>query len=181
MENRKVLNKSVNSLFRNSSIFLIILLAIISRLIPHPPNFAPIGGLSLFTGAHFKNKIAIVIPLLAMFFSDIFIGFHSTVFYVYVSFILIALIGSKVKPLRFFNLFSASLLSSVLFFLITNFGAWVTGSMYPKTIDGLLQSYFMGMPFFRNTVIGDLFYSFSFFYGFEFLSVFLHKKVINTK
>jgi len=63
----------------------------------------------------------------------------------------------------------ASLVSSVLFFLITNFGVWATGTMYVKNLDGLLQSYAMGLPFFRNTVLSDLFYSFSFFYGYRFL------------
>jgi len=154
---------------------LIILLAVIARLIPHAPNFAPIGGLALFSGANFKNKIALLIPLSAMFISDIFLGFHKTVPYVYVSFIIIALIGGLIKNNKWQSLALASLTSSVLFFLITNFGVWATGTMYTKNLDGLMQSYAMGLPFFRNTILSDLFYSFSFFYGYRFILNFSHK------
>jgi len=151
------------------SYIVIILLAIVARVIPHAPNFAPIGGLALFSGSHFKKKIALIIPLTAMFVSDIFLGFHKTVPYVYVSFIIIALIGGLIKNNKWQSLALASLTSSVLFFLITNLGVWATGTMYVKNLDGLLQSYAMGLPFFRNTVLSDLFYSFSFFYGYRFL------------
>ena len=157
----------------------IILVAIVARVIPHAPNFAPIGGLALFSGSHFKKKIALVIPLTAMFVSDIFLGFHKTVPYVYVSFIIIALIGSLIKNNKWQSLLLASLTSSVLFFLITNFGVWATRSMsYQKNLNGLMQSYAMGLPFFRNTIISDLFYSFSFFYGYRFLSNFVFKKLL---
>lgn len=171
-------NKNSQFIIRNSSIFLIILLAVVARLIPHAPNFAPIGGLALFSGANFKNKIALLIPLSTMFISDIFLGFHSTIPYVYISFIIIALIGNLIKNNKWQSLVLASLTSSVLFFLITNFGVWASFNMYPKTIDGLIQSYVMGLPFFRNTIISDLFYSFSFFYGYKFLSNFFFKKQI---
>ena len=159
------------------SIFAIILLAVVTRLIPHAPNFAPIGGLALFSGANFKNKTALLIPLSAMFISDIFLGFHKTVPFVYLSFIIIALIGGLIKTNKWQSLLKASLISSVLFFLITNFGVWATGSMYQKNLSGLIQSYVMGLPFFRNTIISDLFYSFSFFYGYRFLSNFVFKKL----
>ncbi|MEK7177985.1 MAG: DUF6580 family putative transport protein [Patescibacteria group bacterium] len=153
----------------NVSIFAVILLAVVARLIPHAPNFAPIGGLALFSGANFKNKIALLIPLTAMFVSDIFLGFHKTIPYVYGSFIIIALIGGLIKNNKWQSIFVASLVSSVLFFLITNFGVWATGTMYQKNLSGLTQSYIMGLPFFRNTILSDLFYSFSFFYGYRFL------------
>ena len=151
------------------SIFTIVILAVVTRLIPHAPNFAPIGGLALFSGSHFKKKIALAIPLIAMFLSDIFLGFHKTIPYVYLSFIIIALIGGLIKSNKWQSLLSASLISSVLFFLITNFGVWANGSMYQKNLNGLMQSYAFGIPFFRNTLISDLFYTFSFFYGYRFL------------
>ncbi|KKQ26169.1 MAG: hypothetical protein US40_C0003G0021 [Candidatus Roizmanbacteria bacterium GW2011_GWC2_37_13] len=154
----------------------IILLAVFARLIPHPPNFAPIGGLALFSGFHFKNKIALLIPILAMLISDVFLGFHNTIVYVYLSFILTVLVGRLIKNNRWQSLVLASLFSSVLFFAVTNFGVWASpGSMYPKTLDGLWQSYIMGLPFFRNTLLSDFFYTFSFFYGYRFLSNFLLK------
>ncbi|MEK7634071.1 MAG: DUF6580 family putative transport protein [Patescibacteria group bacterium] len=157
---------------------LIILLAVVTRLVPHAPNFAPIGGLALFSGSHFKKKIALSIPLAAMFVSDIFLGFHKTIPYVYVSFIIIALIGRLIKNNKWQSIFATSLISSVLFFLITNFGVWATGTMYQKNLSGLMQSYGFGVPFFRNTLISDLFYSFSFFYGYKFLSGFNFKKLL---
>ncbi len=182
MEDRKVL-KQVNKVYKVfkvhkvASYLAIILLAIIARLIPHPPNFAPIGGLALFSGSHFKKKIALLISLAAMFISDIFLGFHKTIPYVYVSFIIIALIGGLIKNNKWQSLLKASLFSSVLFFLITNFGVWMTGSMYQKNLSGLMQSYAFGIPFFRNTLISDLFYTFSFFYGYKFLSNFVFNKL----
>ncbi|MFA6533017.1 MAG: DUF6580 family putative transport protein [Patescibacteria group bacterium] len=158
------------------SIFTIVLLAVAARLIPHAPNFAPIGGLALFSGSHFKKKIALLIPLTAMFISDVFLGFHKTVPYVYVSFIIIALIGGLIKNNKWQSLFLASLFSSILFFLITNFGVWATGTMYQRNLSGLIQCYGFGLPFFRNTLISDLFYTFSFFYGYRFLSNFVFKR-----
>ena len=95
--------------------------------------------------------------------------------FVYLSFIIIALIGGLIKTNKWQSLLKASLVSSVLFFMITNFGVWATGTMYQKNISGLTQSYIMGLPFFRNTIISDLFYSFSFFYGYRFLSNFNFK------
>lgn len=156
----------------------IILLSVVARLIPHAPNFAPIGGLALFSGSHFKKKIALIIPLTAMFISDIFLGFHKTIPYVYASFIIITLIGRLIKNNKWQSLVLASLTTSILFFLITNFGVWATGTMYQKNVNGLLQSYVMGLPFFRNTILSDLFYSFSFFYGYRFLSSLNLKKLL---
>ena len=183
MEDRKILKNFQFSIFnfqKLTSLIAVILLAIIARLIPHAPNFTPIGGLALFSGAHFKKKVALIIPLAAMFISDIFLGFHKTMPYVYVSFIIIALIGGLIKNDKWQSLALASLMSSVLFFLITNFGVWATGTMYQKNLSGLMQSYAFGIPFFRNTLISDLFYSFSFFYGYGFLSNFvLRMKVLS--
>lgn len=163
MEIRNLLKKSL-------PFIAIIIAAALARIIPHAPNFAPIGGLALFTGYHFKNKISWIIPLAAMLVSDYILGFHSTVPYVYASFIVISFIGAFMKRYDAKSLLTASLISSVLFFVVTNFGVWMTGSMYVKNIGGLAQSYILGIPFFRNTLLADVFYSFSFFYGFAFLS-----------
>jgi len=149
----------------------IVILAVIARLIPHPPNFTPIGGLALFSGAHFNRKTAIVVPLAAMFISDLILGFHSTMFYVYGSFLIIAFIGFWLKNnKKIRSIIFASLFSSLIFFLVTNFGVWLSFAMYEKSAAGLLNCYSMAMPFFRNTVLGDLFYTFSFFYGFRLLA-----------
>jgi len=152
----------------------IVILAVVARILPHPPNFVPIGGLALFSGAHFSGKKRYLIPLLAMFISDMFLGFHATMVFVYVSFLMIILIGRSLKhapqPAR---LFLAAIGSSILFFIVTNFGVWLTTNFYSKDLSGLVNCYQMAIPFFRNTIFSDLIYSFSFFYGYNLLNLLL--------
>ncbi|MBI2074263.1 MAG: hypothetical protein HYT83_00325 [Candidatus Levybacteria bacterium] len=148
----------------------IILFAVILRLIPHPANFAPIAAMALFGGAYLDKRYALTVPLIAMLFSDYFLGFHSVMIFVYGSFLLTGLIGLWLKNHKnAAYVFGAALFSSFLFFLITNFGVWLVGGLYPKTISGLLQAYVYAIPFFRNTIIGDLFYAGVFFGGYEFV------------
>ena len=147
---------------------IIIGIAILLRLLPHPPNVASIAAMALFGGAYLDKRFALAIPLLALFASDIFIGFHSTMPFVYGSFVLTGIIGMWLRTRRNVkNIVFTTLGSSVLFFLITNFGVWFLGTLYPRTLDGLLQSYLMGLPFFRNTLIGDLVYAGMLFGGYE--------------
>ncbi len=156
----------------------IIACAVFMRLIPHIPNITPIGALALFSGMTVPSLWAIAIPFVSMGISDAFLGFHLTLPYVYGSFALIVgmgyLIRKKMSPLR---VGGVSLVGSVLFFLITNFGVWATGTMYAKNASGLLESYVMGLPFFRNTLVGDLFFNILFYVGFRLL-FFLSKKVV---
>lgn len=133
-------------------------------IIPHLPNFAPIAAMALFGGVYFLNKkYALIIPLAAMIISDIFIGFYNPwiMASVYGSFLLIGILGLWLKKHKTVpNIIGASLIGSVAFFLITNLAVWaVPFSFYPHTLQGLLQSYMMGLPFFRNTLMGDLFYT----------------------
>lgn len=145
----------------------IILFAVILRLVPHPPNVAPIAAMALFGGTYLNKKYALIVPLITMFVSDIFLGFHDTMLFVYGSFLLTGLIGTWIKTHKTVStIIAASLVSSLLFFIITNFGVWLVGNMYPKTILGLLQSYTMAIPFFRNTIVGDLLYAGLFFGSF---------------
>lgn len=152
----------------------LIILAVASRILPHPLNFAPIGGVALFSAAHFKNRIVgFLIPLFAMWLSDLFINnvtygayYDSFVwispgfYWVYGSFVLIALLGSKLfSQITTGRVLAGSLLSSAVFFLVTNFGAWLGSSMYPQTFAGLLMSYAAGIPFVWNTIAGDLVYT----------------------
>jgi hypothetical protein len=150
---------------------LVILVAILLRLLPHLPNFTPIAAMALFGGVYLNKKLAFIIPLAAMFMSDIFLGFHQTMPYVYGSFILAGVIGLWLKNHKSAkNVICASLISSILFFLITNFGVWAAG-WYPKNLSGLFESYVMGIPFFKNTVFGDLVYTGLFFGGYELIQV----------
>ena len=177
MEDRKILKKNQNYI----EIAGIIILAAIARLVPHPPNVAPITGLALFSGAKIKNKTAYFVPLLTMFVSDFVLGFHSTMLYVYISFFIIVLIGKVIKNKKNSLLLPASLVSSLLFYLITNFGVWFSTTLYPKSLFGLVNCYIMGLPFLRNTVVGDLFYSFVFFYGYSYFLVLIKKLAYNFK
>ena len=159
----------------NSTRLLAILSAILAaaalRLVPHPPNFAPIGAMALVSGAQLgRRALAFAAPLGAMVLSDAVIGFHSGVPFVYASVALIVLLGwlalSRVTLLR---LAGAAIVSSILFFLITNFGTWLLSGMYPLTATGLSACYVAAIPFFQNTVAGDIFYTGVLFGGFALL------------
>jgi len=151
-------------------ISLMILAAAFVRLIPHPPNFAPIAAMALFGGAYFNKKsFAFAVPLAAMFLTDAIIGFHSSMWIVYLSFALIVVIGMfMLKKISIKNVIVASVTASISFFLITNFGVWAFGTMYPKNIAGLIECYIAAIPFIQNTLLGDLFYSGIMFGIFEF-------------
>jgi hypothetical protein len=141
-----------------------------SRLIPHPANFAPIAAMAIFGGVYLGRKQALTIPLAAMILSDLFLGFDSVAMRlsVYGSFLLTVFIGFWLKKHKNYKyIILASLASSLLFFLITNFTVWAVTNMYPKSLSGLIESYFYAIPFFRNTVLGDLTYSGVFFGGYE--------------
>ena len=132
------------------------------RVIPHWPNFTPIAAIALFGGTFLKRKdLAFLIPVAAMLISDLIIGFHSTMFPVYISFIAIVGMGLVLqRRLTVVNALTASLASSVLFYLVTNFACWTSGMMpYPLNAAGLMQSYIAGLPFLFNGALGDLFYN----------------------
>ncbi|HLL61255.1 MAG TPA: DUF6580 family putative transport protein [Candidatus Nitrosocosmicus sp.] len=177
MENRNILTKKENILVFG----LIILAIVLTRLLPHPVNFAPVAAVSLFAGAHMTGRSKYFIPLLIMFLSDLFLGFHSTMIFVYGAFTLSVFLGRYLKQTNFYKTTTLTLFSSVLFFLITNFGVWLMNSMYEKSFFGLMQCYLMGIPFFRNTVLGDLMYTYAFFYGYRFISQYFRMKVVPNK
>ena len=140
------------------------------RLLPHPPNVAPIAAIALFGGTYFNKKYALVVPLAAMFVSDWFLGFHASMLAVYTSFLITGCIGLWLHSHKTTgNVISASLASSLIFFFLTNFNFWYADALYPKTITGLMTSYVNALPFFRNTVFGDLFYTGVFFGVYEFI------------
>jgi hypothetical protein len=151
---------------RNIFIATAILVAAMSRLFPHLPNFTPIAAMALFGAVYFENKVtAILVPLVTMFLSDVAMelttgwGFHNTLVYVYISFILTSLIGFWVKRnTTVQTLAIGSVASSVLFFIITNFGVWAAGG-FAGGITGLNATYVMGIPYFAPTLLGDIFYN----------------------
>ena len=93
-----------------------------------------------------------------MFVGDLFLGFHSTMFFTYTSLIIAVVLGLLIKKFKFTEILFYGLASSVCFFLVTNFGAWLTLEMYEKSFAGLLQSYILAIPFFHNTLISTFLY-----------------------
>jgi len=153
--------------FKRAVLAIIILMAAFSRLLPHPPNFTPIMAMGLLGGVYFKNRqFAVIVPLLAMLVSDVVLGFHGTLIWVYSSIVIISLCASMLKP-KLMQLGVASLASSLFFFIVTNFGVWVTSAFYPKTMAGLATCYAAGIPFLQNAVVGDLMYVGILFGAFE--------------
>jgi hypothetical protein len=148
-------------------------------LLGHPSNFAPINALALFSGCYFAGRFSkFIIPLLSVWVGDLFIDyiymhkfmvFYSGFYWQYACYVILVMIGimisSRVKPV---NLLAASVLSSVLFFVISNFGVWIGFGMYPHTAFGLAACYTAAIPFFNSTLISDIAYSALFFGSFEF-------------
>ena len=141
---------------------LLIVLAAITRLIPHPFNFTAVGAMALFSGANFKDKrFAFLLPVIVMFLTDLIIGFHFSMLPVYACFTFTVWVGIRIKKNQnLIAIATGSLISSVVFFLITNLPLWyVDMGLYPVTIQGTIESYRMAIPFFKNQVLGDLFYN----------------------
>jgi hypothetical protein len=151
-------------------IIAFMLLAVLFRLLPHLPNFTPITAIAMFGGLYFTNKtMAYLVPLFIMVMSDLFLGFHTISIFVYAAFILVSFIGTRTKKPSVFTI----LLSSISFFIVTNFGVWLIG--YPKTWTGLVECYTLAIPFFRNSLLGDFFYSGVMILGFNYVQ----KKYLN--
>ncbi|HYI42955.1 MAG TPA: DUF6580 family putative transport protein [Sphingomicrobium sp.] len=138
------------------------------RLLPHPPNFSPIAAVALFSGAYLSRRpLAFVAPIAALLLSDIFLGFYPELLFVYFSVAATVLIGWAISKRKSASTVAAgALASSVLFYLVTNFGVWLLMDYYPKTIAGLAACYAAAIPFFQNTLAGDLFFTALLFGGF---------------
>ncbi len=151
----------------------LVIFAVVSRLIPHPPNFTPVGGIAIFAASRFYNKkLALLIPIITLFISDIFLGFSFITFFVYLSFLLISMlaINSKIQIIK------KVFIASIIFFLVTNFGVWLIG--YPKTIEGFVNCFILAIPFYFYTLLGDLFYTYFLIYSHKFI---LNNFALNSK
>lgn len=158
---------------------IFILIGITLRLLPHPPNFAPIAAIALFGGVYFSKKISLTIPILALMISDIFLGFYQPILmvFVYGSFLLSVVLGFWLKKhKKWHTVLGSSLLAGLIFFLLTNFAVWVFTPWYAKSISGLVQCYLMALPFFRMTLLGNLFYVTAFFGAYEIIEIWIKKK-----
>lgn len=153
---------------------LLVLLAVSVRLLPHPANFTPLAAVGLFGAVYLPKRIGLLLPIIVLVISDFFIGYYGfTMFFVYGSFLLTGIIGLLIRKKKtYLTVIGGTLLSSLLFFLITNFAVWADPrSFYPKGVEGLQLSYIAGLPFFRNSLLGDLFFTGIFFGGYELLKI----------
>jgi hypothetical protein len=144
----------------------IISFGILSRVVIHAANFTPVLSLAFLGGMYLKGRQAVLVPLALMIISDFIIGFHDVMFFTWGSIVLISVLGLWLKERKnVLNVLSGSIISAVFFFMVTNFGAWLT--LYPHTIDGLRQCYILAIPFFRGTFISTIVYSLAFYVTYE--------------
>lgn len=138
------------------------------RLLPHPPNFSPIDGMALFSGAYVGRRVlAFAAPLAALLLSDLVLGFYPGMLFQYASVALVVLLGMlALRRVNAVRLGAAALAGSLLFFAVSNFGVLVVSGMYAHTLAGLGACYVAALPFFQNTVAGDIFYAVLLFGGF---------------
>ena len=156
----------------------VVILLVLFRLMPHPSNFTPILAAGIFAGFYFKNFfIGSFIVIFSMFVGDLFLGFHSTMIFTYTSLTIAIALGLLIKKLQYKEIIFSGLSSSVCFFLITNFGVWLTTEMYVKNFEGLMQSYILAIPFFHNTLIATFLYLVIFKLIFE---ISAKRKIINA-
>lgn len=157
--------KTMNNVF---FVIFLIVLGVVSRVVPHPANVTPLAAIALFGGVYLSKRWAIITTLLTMIISDVVLGWHSTIGYVYASMVATLMLGFWLKKHPgVFTTLSVTLLSSLLFFLVTNFGVWVSTSLYTKNAEGLLTCFIAALPFFRNSLFGDIVYTTVLFGGYE--------------
>ena len=165
---------------------LLIGLAASSRLLPHPPNFTAIGAMAIFGGAVFSSsKMKYLLTFGALIISDLVLNntiyssgsfsfYYSGMIWVYGSFGLLIFLGSRISQVSTKSVIGSSVLGAFLFFLLTNFGYWYSGILYPKTFAGLITCYEAAIPFFGNTLVSTILFS-SILFGSLF---FAEKKVL---
>ena len=141
-------------------IVLFLIVGVFMRIIPFAPNFTPLLSIALLSGLYTKNKYFVILPISIMLVSDIIIGNHVTAFWVYTSLALIFMLGYFVSKNNYFQILQYSIFSSLIFFLVSNFGVWITGG-YVFDFNGLLSCYIAAIPFFKNTLVSTCLFSIS--------------------
>ncbi len=147
---------------------LVIALGILSRVAVHTPNFSPVLSMAFLGGMYLKGRQALLVPLALMVISDLILGFYDGILLTWGSIALISLLGLWLKQHKSFAVVMAgSILSALLFFIVTNFGAWL--AMYPHTAGGLRQCYILAIPFFRSSLLSTVAYSMVFYAAYEWI------------
>lgn len=162
--------------------YYLLAVAVVARFLPHPPNFTPVGATAIYSGRYFNGWTRFLVPLLAMFISDIFLGFHWTMPFVYSAFLINIFLGMWIaKKPNVPKIMLATILSSVIFFSITNFGSWLTMPMYSKDLSGLIQCYILALPFAKWTFLGDITFVTIMFGLTEFINYKYKSRKVKTK
>ena len=146
--------------------YILIIIGFMMRLLPHVPNMAPIATIAIFAGTYLPKRVVPWVPLAIMIASDLIIGLHDVVFYTWGAFILIGFLGMRLKENKtVLNIFGTTVLSALLFFVISNFG--VALAWYPHTAQGFINCYVQALPFLRNTMISNIVFAFLLFGSYE--------------
>lgn len=145
---------------------LLVIVGIFSRVIIHTPQFTATLAVALFAGMYLNKRLAWAVPVGMMLVTDLILGFHDTMLFTYGSMLLISLIGMWAKNRKnAVTVVLSSVASAMVFFIITNFGAFLT--LYPRTWGGLYECYILAIPFFRSTLLSTIAYSLVFYFGYE--------------
>ena len=143
----------MNNILLKKFILISFLSIIISRLLPHPPNFTSTIAVAFYLPALFGAKF-IIVALSAFIISDLVLGLHSLVFFTWGSLFLIAYYAKYFKKF-YFRILGVSL-SCIIFFLVSNFGVWTSSDLYTKNLEGLITCYTMAIPFLQSSLIGTI-------------------------
>lgn len=164
---------------RNFTAFLWVVLGILGRLIPHPPNMAPMTSIALFGGCQMKRSHAFAVTTLTMIVSDILLAlaeghapFGMWSLFTYSGFAAIVLVGMFLRTIPTAGRTLGALVGSTLFFwLWTNFGIWLVGDGAPYAHDaaGLVACYAAALPFLGNALVGDLAWGLALFASFSYV------------
>lgn len=142
----------------------LISLAALLRVLPHPPNFAPVAAVALFAGAVLPRRLGVIIPLLAMVASDAIIGFHSLILVTWGCYAVIALASHYwLQQRTVWRIAFATVGASLFYFIVTNYAVWQFEDMYSHSMSGLIRCFTLALPFLRNTLLSDLLFSASLF------------------
>lgn len=137
------------------------LAVVLARLIPHAPNFTPLLAMTIFCAVSVEDKKwGLLMPLIAMGISDIFLGWHASMIFVYGAIILVGVLSIFLcKSQKISSVAMATLISPLVFYGVTNFGVWAVTSMYSKTFIGLYMSYIAGLPFLKVSMSSTVLFS----------------------
>ena len=169
MLHKRIMHNFIEALKKEIFPIGLILILVFARLIPHPPNFTPIIAVAILSGYFFKNiYLSFATLFISMLLADVFIGFYDNVFFVYLSLFLIACVFFKIsKKINFKNLLVYSFVGSLIFFIISNLGVWALGSHavnnipYERSLSGLIECYILALPFFGNTFLSTIIFSYA--------------------